>query len=262
MAESRASARARLAFALPVTGLTLAAPVLAWWALGDVSTHKGKAFHTLGPYHLAPHAELIVGWLALVVAVSALAVLSLPVARTGRGIRSWSAVACMCAAGVLAAACWRSETSAVDGANIGGDFLLLLGPFLVAALFVGASVLSHVGTTRPMAKVALTILATLIAPALFGVVAVLISHDKSVGVINRQQYAQVRMGETRSTLHHALGGPTEDSEWFFAPVRAGLRCEYYTESSSGSDPTSLQFRFCFRGDVVVSKERSNQTYAS
>ncbi len=190
-------------------------------------------------------------------------VLSLPVARMGRDIRSWGAVVCMCAAGVLAAASWRSQTAGVDGANIGGDTLLLVGPFLIAGLIVGASVLSRVGSRRPMARAALMILATLVAPALFAAVQVLNSYDASAGQISRQQYAQIQTGETRSTLHHKLGGgPTEDIEQFFPPVRAGLRCEYYTESTSGSEPNTYQFQFCFRADVIVSKHLSNKIYGT
>jgi hypothetical protein len=183
-----------------------------------------------------------------------------PPARSRWGGRSWGAVVCLCAAVALAAGCLRSQTADVSEPDIGGGMLFIAGPVLVAALFVAACLLSQMGTRRRAVKIIVTVLATLTGPGLFGLLAVVSSEHQANGVISRDQYAQVRIGETRSTLHHALGGPTSAAEQFFAPIAAGLRCEYYTESKAGSDPTALQFQFCFRGEVIVGKERSNHIY--
>jgi hypothetical protein len=242
---------------------TLVAPILTWWAIGDVSTTKGLgAFHTFGPYHVNPHAEFVVGCLAAVLAVAALVVLVVPVARRGRDGRSWGAVACLCGAGALGAACWRLQTAGVDGANIGGGLLLIVGPVLIAGMLIAAVAISHAGTKHVSAKVMLVITAALTAPALYGVVNGLSSYDNSIGVISGRQYADVRVGETRAALHDALGGPGDDAEQFFAPIGSDASCEYYSESNPGTVPNSLLYRFCFRADTIVSKDRSNKIYGT
>lgn len=254
---------ARVHYMLAVACLAMATPILAWWAIGDLSTKEGiGAFHTLGPYHFDPHLELIIGGTAAAIAIIALAVVAFRAASGGMNKRLWAIIICVCGSGLIGAVAWRFQTAGVDGENIGGDLAALVAPCLIAGLFVTAAVISHVGRQHRLAKVGIVVAAGLTAPLMYGLLAMLYSHGTSIGVITHREYADVRIGESRSELHNALGSPSDESEQFFAPAEPGLRCEYYAESNAGTDPNSMLYRFCFRSNVLVTKAASAKVYGT
>jgi hypothetical protein len=81
------------------------------------------------------------------------------------------------------------------------------------------------------------------------------------GLITAQQYAEVRIGQTRSAVHDRLGREGDDASWFFPPVAPGLR-DFYHESNAGPSPDAHLYQFCFRAGVLVRKDLSTQPYGS
>jgi hypothetical protein len=231
--------------------------------MGDQSTSEWADFHAFGPYHLDPQLEYAVGGVAAVIAVAALAALGLGMLRKSFDRRAWLIIAIVAAAGALGAASWRFATASVIGANIGGGALAFMAPPMIAVLLFSAVRLAVAHRWPQPLRYAriLTLAAVMSAPALFATEMALSWYDRSVGVVNVRQYADVHIGETRSAVHKALGRPGSDTYWFFAPVTPATSCVYYTESNAGTSPDTLQFQLCFRGDVLVSKKASNQIYA-
>jgi len=265
MSAVQEDTRARFRNALPVVTLALAAPFLTWWAVGDLSTsNAADPDHAWGPYHLDPHLELLVGALAAALGLASVIALGVQVRRDRPCRRTWIGGGCLCLAGVIAGAAWRVATAGVDGSNIGGGVVALAAPLLIAGLLVSATVITTPQTDRPRHAGRTTgiVVTALSAPALLGLLLVLKHHDRNVGVISQDRYTGVHLGDSRTALHHALGDPGGNEYQFFAPVQAGLSCEYYVASNAGTDPASMTFRFCFRANVLVSKEMSNQIYGN
>lgn len=159
---------------LPTAGVALATPILAWFAIGDLSFSKTAGYHLVGPYQVGPESGYVVGGVAAAVAAAAMGVLVL---RTRQGIvdrRSWAVVATLAGAGTLGALGWRSVTAGVVGANIGGGFAALVFPLLIAGLLVGAVWLAGGGGRQRLWRTwLLTLAAVLVAPALYTVLYVL-----------------------------------------------------------------------------------------
>jgi hypothetical protein len=105
---------------LPTAGIALATPFLVWFAIGESPTYASYRF---GPYEVGPESGYVVGGMAAIVAVAAVAVL---VIRTLRGVvgRSWAVVVPLAMAGALGAAGWRLCTASYSGADIGGPVVM------------------------------------------------------------------------------------------------------------------------------------------
>jgi hypothetical protein len=104
----------RLPQCLPTTGIALATPFLAWFAIGAPPVLPVYRF---GPYEVGPESGYVVGGMAAIVAIAAVTVL---VIRTRQGVvgRSWAVVVPLVVAGALGAAGWRVATSSYSGADI------------------------------------------------------------------------------------------------------------------------------------------------
>jgi hypothetical protein len=185
-----------------------------------------------------------------VAAVVALVAVVALLIRTRQGVadwRSWGVVAALAMAGALVAAGWRVLTAGGNGANIGGGLMLLIGPALIAALLMGATWIAWGGgRQRLMRTWLLTLAATFVA--LYAVLAALGSYDASAGLITARQYADVRIGQTRSAVHERLGRGGEDLTYvIFAPPAPGLLCDFYSDKDHA-------YQLCFRASVLVSKD--------
>lgn len=140
------------------------AAAVAWWGSGIGQYHGPD--HMVGPYTVPVALEYAVGagFVASAVAVLAKRPAVDPAAR---GV-SRPAAALMVAAAVLAALLWRVMTAGVDGGNIGGGMALLVGPFAIAGLLVGAVCAERHVRGNQLRRVALRLaLALLTAPVLF-----------------------------------------------------------------------------------------------
>lgn len=161
----------RFRHALPVVGLALATPILTWWALGDLSSSGAgeSADHLYGPYHVDPHAELVIGFIAIAAAVLSVVALGLRVIHKASLRRTWTVLILLCSAGAFAAFVWRSVTAGVDGANIGGGLWLFVAPGVLPALLgVAAANATEDMTSHALRRVLVTA-AVLSAPVLFAV---------------------------------------------------------------------------------------------
>jgi hypothetical protein len=233
---------------------------LVWFAIGDLSfSGTGGLFldYDYGPYHVGPESGYGVAGVAAVVAAVSVAVL---VIRTFQGIAdwwSWAVVAVLVMAGALGAAGWRTMTAGGRGANIGGGFVLLFGPVLIAGLLVLAVSFAGGGGRHILRwDGPLPLTAALVAPALYIGLFALTLYDEAAGFISLGQYADVRIGQTRSELHERLGREADDlTNLFFQPAAPGLFCDFYKEANQ-----NVGYRFCFRAGVLVSKDFGGPLY--
>jgi hypothetical protein len=238
---------------LPTAGITLATPFLVWFAIGEPPTY---ASYTFGPYHVGPESGYVVGGAAALIAALSLGVL---VIRAQQGVverRSWAIVATLALAGALGAAGWRVGTSSYSGADIGGPVVLFFDPLLIAGLLVVAVWLAGgQGRWRLRRTLLLTVAAVLVAPAMYATMYALSQYDADKGLISDRQYADVRIGETRSAVHEKLGreGSDDFSVLDFPPEAPGLLCDYYVQRDPG---VRRAYQFCFRAGVLVSKDSS------
>lgn len=123
----------RRAHVLAGVALVVAAPVVAWWGVGDLSEDVDPKYadYAMRPPHLSGSAELGLGAGALVLALAAVAVL---VVATRRGLVAgqwWGFVLPLVAIGAFAGIGYRVVTAAVVGANIGAGLVILFAPFLI-----------------------------------------------------------------------------------------------------------------------------------
>jgi hypothetical protein len=245
---------------LATAGIAVGTPFLVWLAIGDLSFRGSGGVglsHGYGPYQVGPESGFVVGGAAAVVAAVAVAVL---VMLTRQGVadrRSCAVVAALAGAGSVGAAGWRVLTAEGGGANIGGGMVLLIGPVLIAGLLVLAVRLAGGGGRQSLRRTRLlTVAAALVVPALYAGVFALTLYDASAGFITARQYADVRIGQTRSAVHDRLGREGGDlTNIFFQPTAPGLLCDFYTEINGNH-----AFEFCFRAGVLVSKDLGTSLY--
>ncbi|MEU1594496.1 hypothetical protein ABZ468_16905 [Streptomyces sp. NPDC005708] len=121
--------------------VTLAAPVLTWWSVGDLSVHGYAAKdldYAVQPPRLSPATESLLGALALGVMAVGGATFVIGILRTWIR-RSWLAVlALLVVAGAVTGWAWRVMTAGVIGANIGAGIAVLLGGGAVLVLVSAA----------------------------------------------------------------------------------------------------------------------------
>jgi hypothetical protein len=138
------SARQRLqrpwAAALAAAGLVLAAPVVTWWLVGDLSTVPASLSpdYAFRPFDISPGVARAAGIGSLVLALAALPVLGWAAPLHLFDDRWWSVLVPLLAAGFIAGAGWRVLTAGVIGANIGAGFVVLFGGPVFAVLLVWA----------------------------------------------------------------------------------------------------------------------------
>lgn len=130
-----------------VASPVLAALLLTWWLVGDLSEAGGEdRLFSLGAMESSARLLGVGG-----VLLGSLVVTDLVRNRRLVQLRTWLLpVGIACAAGLLAGAGLRLVSARTAGANIGGGFVLLVGPPVVLALlFVGArSALRLVGPLK------------------------------------------------------------------------------------------------------------------
>jgi hypothetical protein len=100
--------------------------------------------------------------------------------------------------------------------------------FIRSAQNVGAVRIAGIGGHWTVKRTRLlTLAALLVVPALYGVMQALSSYDDSAGLSTARQYAGLRIGQTRTTLHGTLGREgTDVLAVDFPPVAPGLLCDY------------------------------------
>lgn len=123
----------RRAQVVPGVALVVAAPVVAWWGVGDLSedVDPNHADYAMRPPPLSGSAELCLGAAASVVALVALAALAVATRRGLVARRWWGFVLPLVAIGVFAGIGYRVMTAAVIGANIGAGLVIVFSPFVV-----------------------------------------------------------------------------------------------------------------------------------
>lgn len=247
---------------LATAGLAFSTPFLVWFAIGDVSfrgTGGVGHSHGYGPYQVGPESGYVVGGTAAVVAAASVAALVIRTRQGAADKRSWTVVAALSMVGAVAAGGWRVLTAGGVGASIGGGFVLLVAPMLIAGLLSGAVEAAGGGGRWSLRRTRLLMLtAWLVVPAIYAGSFALTTYDAAAGYITARQYADVRIGQTRSAVHEKLGreGAADFAMLDFPPVVPGLLCDYYVEVDGKPGPLAHAYQFCFREGVLVSKDLS------
>ena len=151
---------------LPTAGIALATPILAWFAIGDLSFRPGDPLlsYAAGPYHVGPESGYVIGLPAAVVAAVSTGFLVL---RTRQGVadrRAWAIAAVLAGIGVIGAYGWRLYTAGIVGGNIGAGFVLLFVLPSIAALLVLAVKLAGGGGRWSVRRTRLLTLAAVLVP--------------------------------------------------------------------------------------------------
>ncbi|RLK25787.1 hypothetical protein DER29_3798 [Micromonospora sp. M71_S20] len=134
---------------LPTTALVLVlgTPVASWWLIGDLTNDEARRLaaegveldYAIRPVSLGPAGDRIVGVLACVGVVVALAWLLRATARRRLDPRWWWVLVPLVGAGVLVGLAWRVLTAGGIGANIGAGLMVVAGgPALTVLLIVAA----------------------------------------------------------------------------------------------------------------------------
>ena len=175
MTEDRPTKERHTPLLLPIAGVALATPFLAWFAIGDLSFGGPVDPREFGPYHVGPESGYVLGGVAALLTAAGIGVL---VIRTRQGVadwRSWAVVAALVGAGALGAYGWRVLTAGYTGAPLGAGLVLLFDPPLIAGLLVVAVWLAGSGGRQPLRRTwVLTLAAFLVAPALYAFLGALI----------------------------------------------------------------------------------------
>ncbi|MGC4789523.1 hypothetical protein ACLQ22_17020 [Micromonospora sp. DT178] len=135
---------------LPITALALVlgTPVASWWLIGDLTNDEARRLaaegveldYAIRPVSLGPAGDRIVGVLACVGVVVALAWLLRATARRRLDPRWWWVLVPLVGAGVLVGLGWRVLTAGGIGANIGAGLMVIAGGPALAVLLIVAAV--------------------------------------------------------------------------------------------------------------------------
>ncbi|MEU8261579.1 hypothetical protein AB0C02_13285 [Micromonospora sp. NPDC048999] len=128
--------------------LILATPVASWWLIGDLSNAAARQLaaegveldYVIRPLSLGPVGDRIVGLLACIGALGALAWLMWATPSRRLDSRWWWVLLPLVVAGVLVGFGWRVLTSGALSANIGAGLTVIFGGPLLAALLLAAAV--------------------------------------------------------------------------------------------------------------------------
>ncbi|GAA4568430.1 hypothetical protein GCM10023176_22820 [Micromonospora coerulea] len=129
---------------LPVVALVLilATPVASWWLVGDLSEEVAEGVeldYGIPPLSLDPLGDGVVGVLACIAAIRALALLVSATSSRRLDSRWWLVLLPLVGAGVLVGFAWRVLTAGVIGANIGGGLTIIFGGPLLGVLLIAAA---------------------------------------------------------------------------------------------------------------------------
>ena len=142
----------RTAWGVAIWLLVASVPVVAWWVIGDQSeTTQLADDYFVRPWQIHGPERGFVGLVALACTLIgvALGFGALRSARVDRKNMLLSA-ALLVVAEIAAVGMWRTFTAATHGANIGGGFLLLVGPTVISSLlWAAADVATRCRPKRP-----------------------------------------------------------------------------------------------------------------
>jgi hypothetical protein len=152
-----------------IAGVAAAAPVLAWWTVGDLSEvpREYAMSSGFGPYELGAAPGRVALAVAVPVLAAALADLVRRKFRGEFGWQAWIFVALVATAAAAGGAAWRVVTAGVEGANIGGGFVLLAAPGVIPGLLVIAGHLPPQCRPVPVYEPYLSLGAAALAVTLF-----------------------------------------------------------------------------------------------
>ncbi|MEU4775224.1 hypothetical protein [Micromonospora sp. NPDC023644] len=148
----------RPTFRITALTLVLCAPVAAWWLIGDLTGDEARQLAAEGveldyavrPVSLGTAGDRVVGVLACVGVVLALAWLLRATARRRLDARWWWVLVPLVGAGVLLGLAWRVLTAGGIGANIGAGLVVIAGgPTLAVLLTVAAVAALRMRRSRP-----------------------------------------------------------------------------------------------------------------
>ncbi|MEH1102367.1 hypothetical protein [Micromonospora sp. CPCC 205561] len=150
--------RHRVAAPINTLVLVLCTPVAAWWLIGDLTGDEARRLaaegvdldYAIRPVNLGATGDRIVGALACVGVVLALAGLLRATSRRRLDPRWWWVLVPLVAAGVLLGLAWRVLTAGGIGANIGAGLTVVAGgPALAVLLTVAAVAALRLRRNRP-----------------------------------------------------------------------------------------------------------------
>ncbi len=107
--------------------------------MGDRSVDLPDPDFMVRPLPLSRAEEMAIGITATLIAVAATVVLVRSLAQRPADRRWLAVLVPLLAAGAVVGVGWRIVTAGVIGANIGGGLFMLVGPWIVLALVVGAA---------------------------------------------------------------------------------------------------------------------------
>lgn len=81
----------------------------------------------------------------------------------------------------------------------------------------------------------------------------------SPGLLTDQQFAALRLGQSRSNIEQTVGPPRTNAKVVQpSSLPSGMTCTYYDGTSSSTVPT--YFRLCYTNDVLSSKVEYSSVY--
>ncbi|TYB35484.1 hypothetical protein FXF50_23955 [Micromonospora sp. AP08] len=137
--------------------LILATPVASWGLIGDLTNEEARQLaaegveldYAIRPVSLGPVGDRIVGVLACIGVIGALALLVRDTYTCRLDSRWWRVLLPLVGAGVVVGFTWRVLTAGGIGANIGAGLIIIFGGPLLAVLLIAAAVAAlHLHLTR------------------------------------------------------------------------------------------------------------------
>jgi hypothetical protein len=129
--------------------------VASWWLVGDLSTVDDRfASYLFGPPDIPVHAQRVAGAVSTVLVIVYVAAATVAARRAGSRHTYLGAAVSLVVMGALAGLFGRILTAGVDGANIGGGFVILFGTPTLFVLGVLAVSLARMTDRRRAADAA------------------------------------------------------------------------------------------------------------
>lgn len=132
---------------LGYVAIVVAAPIVVWWLLPDMSA-EGGTDHIVEPPDIPDAVRLTIGLGASAMLVVGGAVVFSPTGRTLRRPGDAPTVIPLMLGGAYVGFTYRAATAAVIGANIGGGMFIMAGMILVPTLVLYSTVTAAVNAWR------------------------------------------------------------------------------------------------------------------